>query len=237
VAAEDEMHDHSHPDVTGGWLRPAVFGPMDGLVSNAALIVGVAAGTSDGTGSAVVLAGLAGLAAGAFSMAVGEYASVASQGEAARREIARERAEIVENPDGETAELAGMLMARGVDAETAQRAAAQVHDDIDNAVQIHSIAELGVDPNDIASPVVAAVSSFVSFCVGALVPLLPYLLGLDLLWIAIALTLLALFGCGAAVTRVTSRPWWYGGLRQVLLGGAAFAITYGIGALVGAALV
>jgi VIT1/CCC1 family predicted Fe2+/Mn2+ transporter len=223
--------------VTGGWLRPAVFGAMDGLVSNAALIAGVAGGTRDhADASTVVLAGLAGLAAGAFSMAAGEYASVASQSEAAEREIARERKEIIENPAGETAELADMLVARGVDPVIAQEAAEQVHDDLETAVTVHSIAELGVDPDDLASPYMAAGSSFVSFAIGAMVPLLPYLFGVEVLAPAIVLTLVALFGCGALVTRLTSRPWWFGGLRQVLLGGAAFALTYVVGVAVGAGI-
>lgn len=232
--SEPAPTDHSHPDVNGGWLRPAVFGAMDGLVSNAALIAGVAGGTRDATdASAVVLAGLAGLAAGAFSMAAGEYASVASQSEAAQLEIARERQEILDNPDGEQAELAEMLQMRGVDRETAERAAAQMHHDVDSAVEVHSLTEFGVTSDDLASPVVAAVSSFVSFGIGALVPLLPYLLGVTVLAPAIVLTLIALFACGAVVTRLTNRPWWFGGLRQVLLGGAAFALTYGVGAAVG----
>lgn len=229
--------EHTHPDVTGGWLRPAVFGAMDGLVSNAALIAGVAGGTRDHTdASTVVLAGLAGLAAGAFSMAAGEYASVASQSEAAEREIEREREEIIENPAGETAELADMLVARGVDPAIAQEAAEQVHDDLETAVTVHSIAELGVDPDDLASPYTAAASSFVSFALGALVPVLPYLFGVEVLAPAIVLTLVALFGCGAIVTRMTSRPWWFGGLRQVVLGGAAFALTYVVGMAVGAGM-
>jgi VIT1/CCC1 family predicted Fe2+/Mn2+ transporter len=226
--------DHSHPDITGGWLRPAVFGAMDGLVSNAALIAGVAGGTRDSAGtSAVVLAGLAGLAAGAFSMAAGEYASVASQSEAAAREIGIERQEIIDNPLGEAAELAEMLVLRGVDPEIARQAAAQVHDDLDNAVAVHSLAELGLNPDELASPVTAAVSSFLSFAVGAFVPVLPYLLGASTPVIALVLTLFALFGCGALVTRLTMRPWWFGGLRQVVLGGAAFALTYVVGMAVG----
>jgi VIT1/CCC1 family predicted Fe2+/Mn2+ transporter len=226
--------DHSHPDITGGWLRPAVFGAMDGLVSNAALIAGVAGGTRDSAGtSAVVLAGLAGLAAGAFSMAAGEYASVASQSEAAAREIGIERQEIIDNPLGEAAELAEMLVLRGVDPEIARQASAQVHDDLDNAVAVHSLAELGLNPDELASPVTAAVSSFLSFAVGAFVPVLPYLLGASTPVIALVLTLLALFACGALVTRLTMRPWWFGGLRQVVLGGAAFALTYVVGMAVG----
>lgn len=229
--------DHEHPDVTGGWLRPGVFGAMDGLVSNAALIAGVAGGTRDhADASAVVLAGLAGLAAGAFSMAAGEYASVASQSEAAEHEIAKERREIIANPLGETEELAEMFTDKGIDPDLAREVAVQVHRDLDNAVAVHSIEELGVDPDDLASPVVAATSSFVAFALGALVPVLPYLFGFEVLAPAIVLTLAALFACGAVVTRVTSRPWWYGGLRQVLLGGAAFALTYVVGMGVGAGL-
>lgn len=229
--------DHEHPDVTGGWLRPAVFGAMDGLVSNAALIAGVAGGTRDHTDAkVVVLAGLAGLAAGAFSMAAGEYASVASQSEAAELEITKERAEILENPEEETAELAAMFVDKGIEPELAQEVAEQVHRDLDNAVSVHAIEEFGVDPDDLASPVVAAVSSFVSFALGAFVPVVPYLFGAESLVPAIVLTLLALFACGAVVTRLTSRAWWFGGLRQVLLGGAAFALTYAVGMGVGAGL-
>ncbi|WP_082748940.1 VIT1/CCC1 transporter family protein [Nocardioides jensenii] len=225
---------HEHGDVNGGWLRPAVFGAMDGLVSNAALIAGVAGGTRDATDtSAVVLAGLAGLAAGAFSMAAGEYASVASQAEAAEFEVEKERHEIITNPDAERAELAEMLTERGLDAELAAQVADQVHRDVDSAVAVHSMEEFGIDPDELARPGVAAVSSFVSFSLGAFVPVLPYLLGATVLWPAMALTLIALFVCGALVTRLTNRPWWYGGGRQALLGAAAFAITYLVGIAVG----
>lgn len=228
---------HEHGDVNAGWLRPAVFGAMDGLVSNAALIAGVAGGTRDaGDTSVVVLAGLAGLAAGAFSMAAGEYASVASQAEAAEFEVAKERHEIINNPALEQAELAEMLRERGLDADLAEEVAEQVHRDVDTAVAVHSMQEFGVDPDELASPVVAAVSSFVSFSLGALVPVLPFLFGMTVLWPAMALTLVALFACGAVVTRLTNRPWWYGGGRQVLLGAAAFAITYLIGIGVGEGL-
>ncbi len=228
---------HEHSDVSGGWLRPAVFGAMDGLVSNAALIAGVAGGTQDATDSnAVVLAGLAGLAAGAFSMAAGEYASVASQSEAAEREIAKERQEILTNPEAERAELVEMLTEKGLDAELAEEVATQVHRNVDAAVAVHAMEEFGVDPDELASPTVAAVSSFLSFSLGALVPVVPFLVDGDALPWAIGLTLVALFLCGAVVTRLTSRPWWFGGLRQVLLGGAAFVLTFWIGSLVGAGL-
>lgn len=227
---------HEHPDVTGGWLRPAVFGAMDGLVSNLALIAGVAGGTRDHTDStAVVLAGLAGLAAGAFSMAAGEYTSVASQSEAAQREIDKERREIIANPVAETDELAQMYVEKGLDPELAREVARQIHVDVDNAVSVHAREELGVDPDDLASPMTAAVSSFLSFAVGALVPVLPYLLGAGSLLPGLLVTLVALFLCGAVVTQVTSRSWWYGGLRQTVLGAAAAGLTYLFGSLVGGA--
>jgi VIT1/CCC1 family predicted Fe2+/Mn2+ transporter len=225
---------HDHPDVTGGWLRPAVFGAMDGLVSNLALIAGVAGGTRGGS-SAVVLAGLAGLAAGAFSMAAGEYTSVASQSEAAQREIDKERREIIANPVAETDELAKVYVDKGLDPVLAAEVARQIHFDVDNAVSVHAREELGVDPDDLASPMVAAVSSFMAFAVGALVPVLPYLLGAHSLVPALVVTLLALFACGAVVTQVTSRAWWYGGSRQMVLGAAAAGLTYLFGSLVGGA--
>jgi VIT1/CCC1 family predicted Fe2+/Mn2+ transporter len=229
--------EHEHPDVTGGWLRPAVFGAMDGLVSNVALIAGVAGGTRDAVDSrAVVLAGLAGLAAGAFSMAAGEYTSVASQSESAAREIDKERAEIVRNPVGETRELAAMYVKKGIDAHLAQEVARQVHLDVDNAVIVHAREELGVDPRDLPSPRVAAASSFLSFGIGALLPVLPYLLGASSLLPALVITLIALFGCGAVVTQVTNRSWLYGGTRQMLLGAVAAGLTYAVGAAVGANL-
>jgi VIT1/CCC1 family predicted Fe2+/Mn2+ transporter len=224
---------HEHPDVTGGWLRPAVFGASDGLVSNLALIAGVAGGTQGDSSTAVVLAGFAGLAAGAFSMAVGEYTSVASQSEAAAHEVNRERREIIANPEAETKELAAMYVEKGIDEHLAYEVARQIHLDVDNAVKVHAREELGVDPHDLASPMLAAVSSFVAFGIGALIPLLPYLLGANSLLPGLVITLLALFGAGAVVTSVTSRPWWYGGARQMFLGGVAAAITYGVGALVG----
>lgn len=225
---------HDHPDVTGGWLRPAVFGAMDGLVSNLALIAGVAGGTRDHADSrAVVLAGLAGLAAGAFSMAVGEYTSVASQSEAAKREIEKERREIIANPVAETSELAEVYVERGLSPQLAAEVARQIHTDVNTAVSVHAREELGLDPDDLASPWVAAGSSFLSFAVGALLPVLPYLLGADSLLPGLLVTLLALFACGALVTQVTNRSWWYGGSRQLLLGAAAAAATYLVGGLVG----
>ncbi|MFY0405773.1 VIT1/CCC1 transporter family protein [Solicola sp. PLA-1-18] len=225
---------HSHPDVAGGWLRPAVFGAMDGLVSNFALIIGVAGGSSAGDRTPVVLAGLVGLAAGAFSMAAGEYTSVASQSELARAEVDVERREIAQNAPGEEAELAERFVTRGVDPVIAAEVARQIHDDPEIAVRVHAREELGIDTDDLPSPVLAAGSSFLAFAIGALLPLLPFLLGVDALWPSIAVSLLALFACGAVVTRVTARPWWFGGLRQLAIGVAAAGVTYLLGTAFGA---
>jgi vacuolar iron transporter family protein len=229
---------HEHPDVSSGWLRPAVFGAMDGLVSNLALIAGMAGGTAAaGAGTtAVVLAGVAGLAGGAFSMAAGEFTSVASQAEYAQAEVAKERQEILDNPGAETAELVAIYVDKGIDPQTAHRMAQEIHRDIDRAVAVHAMEEFGVDPESVPSPVVAAVWSFGSFVAGAAVPLAPYLFGLANLWVAVALTLAALFACGAAVAKVTVRSWWWSGLRQMLIGGAAAAVTYVLGSLVGVGL-
>jgi VIT1/CCC1 family predicted Fe2+/Mn2+ transporter len=226
--------DHEHPDVTGGWLRPAVFGAMDGLVSNFALIMGVTGGVDDT--EPVIIAGLAGLAAGAFSMAAGEYTSVATQRELALAQIEVERHEIVHNEAAEQAELAAMYVEKGIEESTARDAAAQIHRDVDNAVEVHAREEFGVDSSDLVSPRLAAVSSFFAFALGAMVPLLPLLAGIEAVWPIVVLSLVGLFACGAVVTNVTSRSWWYGGLRQLALGAAAAGLTYLIGDLVGASL-
>jgi VIT1/CCC1 family predicted Fe2+/Mn2+ transporter len=225
-------HHHEHRDVTGGWLRPAVFGVMDGLVSNTALIAGVAAGADEPR--TVLLAGFAGLAAGAFSMATGEYVSVASQAELAQAEIEVEKAEILRVPAAEEAELAGMYRSRGVDADTAAEVARQLSRDPEQAWRVHAREELGIDPDDLPSPWIAAGSSFVAFTAGALVPLLPYLFGGTALLVPVLLALVALFGAGAMVSRFTDRGALYSGSRQLVLGGAAAALTYGVGSLVGA---
>jgi VIT1/CCC1 family predicted Fe2+/Mn2+ transporter len=211
-----------------------VFGAMDGLVSNFALISGVAGGQA--APNTVMLAGLAGLAAGAFSMAVGEYTSVASQSELAQAEIAVERRELELRPHAELRELAELYVSRGVEPELAYQVAEQLSRDPDQALKIHSQEELGIDPHDLPSPRVAAVSSFVSFAIGAFLPVLPYMLGAHSLWPALVLALLGLFGCGALVSRVTARSWLYSGLRQLLLGAAAAGLTYLFGSAVGAGL-
>jgi vacuolar iron transporter family protein len=230
-----EIHAHRHRDVTGGWLRPAVFGAMDGLVSNFALIAGMDGGTTSGS-HVVVLAGLAGLVAGSFSMAAGEYTSVASQRELALAEIDLERREIAEHGAEETDELAGAYRAKGLDPELADRVAEQLHADPETALGEHVREELGIDPNDLPSPLLAAGSSFLAFAVGAVLPVAPYLLGAETVVPALLVSLIALFGCGAVVSRVTARSWWSSGLRQLVLGALAAAVTYGIGSAVGTTL-
>ncbi|WP_035850329.1 VIT1/CCC1 transporter family protein [Kitasatospora azatica] len=220
-----------HRDVNGGWLRPAVFGAMDGLVSNFALMTGVVGGAA--SSSTVILTGLAGLAAGACSMAAGEYTSVASQRELVEAEIEAERLELSRNPQGELVELAEVYIARGVEPELAHEVARQLTRDPEKALEVHAREELGIDPHDLPSPLVAAVSSFGCFALGALLPLLPYLLGATSLLPALILAVLGLFLCGAVVARVTARSWWFSGLRQLVLGGAAAGVTYLLGWLIG----
>jgi VIT1/CCC1 family predicted Fe2+/Mn2+ transporter len=222
---------HHHRDVSGGWLRPAVFGAMDGLVTNVSLIAGVGGG--GGSAHVIVLTGLAGLAAGAFSMAAGEYVSVSSQNELVQAEVDKERHELEHNAAFEQAELAGMFRARGVSAATARQAAAEISAQPDKALAVHALEELGVDPGDLPSPLVAAGASLASFAVGALIPLIPYLAGLDVLGVALGLAAAAAFAGGGVVARLTGRPFWRGALRQLVLGAFAAGITYLIGILVG----
>jgi vacuolar iron transporter family protein len=226
-----EAHEHSHADVSGGWLRAAVFGAMDGLVTNTALVSGVGGGGA--SSRAIVLAGTASLVAGALSMALGEYTSVKTQNEQLDLEVEKERRELERNPAGELAELVQMLRVRGVDGDLARQVAVQLHRDPDTALRLHVVAELGLNPADKPSPMTAAVSSLLTFAVGAVVPLLPYLFGLSLLWVALLCGGLGLVVAGALSSRFTPRPWWSAGLRQLLFGAVAAGATYAIGAAIG----
>lgn len=226
-----EIREPHHADVTGGWLRPAVFGAMDGLVSNIALIAGVGGGGV--APQNVVLAGTAGLIAGAISMALGEYTSVRSQNEQVAAEVAKERRELERNPDAEARELADAWTARGLPRDLAVQVAEALRNNPREALRVHVQEELGIDPDDQPSPWTAAFSSFVCFSVGALVPLLSYLFGSTSLALALAIGGLGLFAAGALTARFTRRPWWRVGLRQLLLGGAAAGATYLIGRLIG----
>ena len=231
TARETGEHHHDHRDVTGGWLRPAVFGVTDGLVSNTSLLAGVTA--AHVSAHSVILTGLAGLAAGAFSMATGEFVSVASQVELTRAEIDIEKSEIKRVPKAEEAELAAIYEARGVEPALARQVAKQLSADPDQAWRVHAREELGVNPDDLPSPWTAAISSFLAFALGAFLPVLPYLLGVETFGLSILLAGVALFGCGAAVSRFTNRSWPYAGGRQLLLGAAAAGVTYLIGSAVG----
>ncbi|WP_409331508.1 VIT1/CCC1 transporter family protein [Trujillonella humicola] len=226
-----ERHGHTHGDVSGGWLRPAVFGAMDGLVTNTALVAGVGGGGAPPR--AIVLAGAASLVAGALSMALGEYTSVKTQNEQLDLEVAKERRELQRNPRGELAELVEQLRVRGVEEDLARQVAVQLSRDPETALRLHVVAELGVTVDEPPSPRTAAISSFLTFATGAVVPLVPYLLGFPLLWVALLCGGVGLAVAGALSARFTSRPWWYGGGRQLLFGALASGATYLIGLAIG----
>jgi vacuolar iron transporter family protein len=221
--------DHRHADVSGGWLRAATFGAMDGLVSNTALIAGVAAAASPHT---VVISGVAGLLAGAFSMALGEYTSVTTSNEQIDSEVRVERRAFERHPKAERAELVSMLVGLGMSEETAAKATDEIHQDEGRAVNFHLVQELGVDPTEKPSPWLAAISSFVMFAVGAIVPLIPYLLGYQSLVAGLICGGVGLLIAGGAAASFTSRPIWLGSVRQLLFGGIAIAATYLVGMLI-----
>jgi VIT1/CCC1 family predicted Fe2+/Mn2+ transporter len=227
-------NEHEHRDVSGGWLRPTVFGAMDGLVTNVSLIAGVGGGGLDR--SRIILTGLAGLVAGAFSMATGEYTSVTSQNELVRAEVEMERRQLAAYPEEEQRELAEAFADKGVDPGLARKVAEEVSADPDEALRLHAREELGVDPDELPSPVVAAVSSFFSFAVGAIVPLLSYLVGSASLYLALGIAAVALFALGGVVARLTAVNVWYGALRQLVLAGLAAGVTYAVGRAIGASV-
>jgi VIT1/CCC1 family predicted Fe2+/Mn2+ transporter len=204
---------------------------MDGLVTNIALIAGV--GGSGAGAHLIVLTGMAGLVAGAFSMALGEYASVETQNDSVRAEVRIERDELSRHPTAEKAELVASFVQMGLTRETAQLVAEEVHANPSLAVRVHINQELGVNPDDQPSPWVAAGSSFLCFAIGALVPLAPYLLGFASLIVGLLAGAGGLFLAGALASRFTTRSWWLSGLRQVGFGVIAAVATYLVGALIG----
>jgi vacuolar iron transporter family protein len=224
------IQSHRHSDVSGGWLRAATFGAMDGLVSNTALIAGVAASASAHT---VVLSGVAGLLAGAFSMALGEYTSVTTANEQIDAEVRLERHALRKDLEAEKTELVWMLTEMGMTPETAERASEEIHRDEDRALNVHVAQELGVDPREKPSPWVAAGSSFVMFAIGAIIPLIPYLMGLESLWAGLLFGGVGLLIAGGVAARFTSKPVWWASLRQLGFGAIAIAATYVVGTLVG----
>ncbi|TMM36613.1 MAG: hypothetical protein E6F99_15215 [Actinobacteria bacterium] len=227
-AAYDSGH---HADVSGGWLRPAVFGAMDGLVTNIALIAGVGGGGVSVHN--VILTGFAGLVAGAVSMGLGEYTSVRTQNDQVAHEVAKERAELERHPEVEAEELAGMWIARGLPEHLAREVAAELSKNVDEALRVHAQEELGVNPAEQPSPWTAAISSFLCFSAGALVPLVPYLFGATVLWLALLVGGVGLFVAGALTARFTNKRWYVSGLRQLALGLAAAGLTFLIGKLIG----
>lgn len=229
--SDPHAYDHSHANVSSGWLRASVFGAMDGLVSNIGLITGVAAA---GAGPAiVVVTGVSGLIAGAISMALGEYTSVRTANEQVDAEVRTEREALSRNPEGEQAELAVLFTKFGMEAEVATLAASQVHTNDERALRVHLTHELGLNPDDKPSPWVAAISSFVFFSVGAIVPLVPFLFGSGELWLGLAFGGAGLLIAGGVAATFTRRNWLKGALRQLLFGGVAVAATFVIGTLLG----
>jgi VIT1/CCC1 family predicted Fe2+/Mn2+ transporter len=227
--------DHDHRNIQGGAARAAVFGVSDGLVSNIALVLGMAgAGPAP---SVVRLAGLVGLVGGAFSMAAGEYVSMRAQTELLERELDIERAEIARRPDAEQRELAEIYRSRGVAAEVADRLAQEMMSDPDLALETHAREELGIDPGELGAPVKAAASSFAAFSVGALVPLLPWFFtgGTPGVLLSMALGAVAALVIGILLARFTKRSVVAGAGRQLLIAALAAGIPYMIGRGVGVA--
>jgi VIT1/CCC1 family predicted Fe2+/Mn2+ transporter len=238
-AAGDELArvEGRHRNIGGNALRAAVLGANDGLCSNLALVMGVAGASANG--SAIAIAGLAGLIAGAASMALGEWISVTSSRELAERELRIEREELAAAPEQEREELQLIYEAKGVPPEEASRLSRSLLRDPEAALDVLAREELGIDPRELGgSARTAALVSFLLFALGALLPVLPYLLasGTAAFASSVALSGLALFGIGAAITLFTGRSVWRSGIRQLVLGLAAAGVTYAVGSALGVAL-
>jgi VIT1/CCC1 family predicted Fe2+/Mn2+ transporter len=220
----------------GGTIRAGVLGVNDGLVSNLSLVMGVAGGTDDP--GVILLAGVAGLMAGAFSMAAGEYVSVRSQRDVYERLIELERAEIAEWPEEEEAELRDIYRSKGLNEQEAAAVAKRLMKDPDTALDAMTREELGLSPSDLGSPWGAAISSFVAFVAGAIVPIAPYFFGNGnmTLGLSAGLSAAALIAVGGTLAALTSRSAAWGALRMLLAGSAAALVTYGIGRLVGVSI-
>jgi VIT1/CCC1 family predicted Fe2+/Mn2+ transporter len=228
--AKKEMHVGVD---SGGTIRAGIFGINDGLVSNTSLIFGVAGATNDP--KAVLIAGCAGLLAGATSMAAGEWISMQSQRELFEREIAIERREIHEDFEGEVEELAQIYRKRGIPLPQARLVARAIMKDPEHALDVHVREELGLNPDELGSPWKAAGSSFVMFVLGAAVPLAPFIFmaGIGAAVTAAVLAMVALFALGAMIAHYTKNHWFVGGVRMLFIGTLAAAVTYGIGTLLG----
>jgi len=229
--------EHRHRGLGGGGnLRAGVFGVNDGLVSNASLLLGVAGATSDP--HVVILTGVAGMAAGAFAMAAGEYVSVQSQRELYEYQIGLERDELQQYPEAEAQELALIYAAKGLPPREADRLAQRLVSDPEHALDTLAREELGLNPSELGSPWGAAMSSLLSFAIGAAIPVLPFAFGAgsNAMAIAAALTALSLFGVGATLSLFTGRKAFASGARMLLLGGLAAGVTYGVGRAFGVAI-
>jgi VIT1/CCC1 family predicted Fe2+/Mn2+ transporter len=218
-------------------VRPMVFGASDGLVSNLALVMGVGAAAANDPG-AVIIAGIAGLLAGAFSMAVGEYISVRSQREVLDYQIALQQAQLKDDPTSEAAILRSIYMMKGLSDAEARLIVDRIMEDHGRALDTFVREEIGLSAETMGSPLAASGSSFVAFAIGAILPVIPYLLleGMVAFWVSLIVSVMALFGLGAVVSLLTHRPPLVVGARQALMGLAAAVITYGIGALLGVAM-
>jgi len=227
---------HQHRDVRGGGARAAVFGLSDGLVTNISLVLGVA-GANPG-GQIVRLVGIAGLVAGAFSMAAGEYLSMTAQRELMQRELDVERQSLTQSPEGEANELRGMYVKRGIDPSVARDMVHEVMQDPELALETHAREELGINPEHLGSPVQAALSSFFTFAVGAFIPLLPWLFtkGNGAIATSVGLSAAAAIAVGFVLAAFTRRPMLRSAFRQLTITALAAAVTYGVGRGIGTGL-
>jgi len=226
-----------HRSVGGNAIRAAVLGGSDGLLSNFSLVMGIAGATSGNQG--VLLAGIAGLLAGALSMALGEWISVMSSKELYENQMDLEMDELVTNPDGEQKEIALIYMAKGIPENQAREMATEIMKDTNQAHQLLVVEELGINPDDLkGSAMEAALYSFVLFAIGAVIPVIPFMFisGMTAVVFSVCLSALGLFLIGAAITLFTGKNVWYSGFRQVLFGLAAAAVTFGIGKIIGVAI-
>jgi VIT1/CCC1 family predicted Fe2+/Mn2+ transporter len=226
-----------HRTAGGNELRAAVLGASDGLTSNLSLVMGVAGATL--TGHAVLIAGLAGLLAGAFSMSIGEWVSVQSARELNQHQIAIERQELQEAPEEEQEELALIYQSKGLDERTAKELSANLMQQSTTALDTLAREELGIDPKELGgSPWGAAITSFFLFAIGAIIPVFPFIFtnGFAAVGISLALSVLGLFGIGAGVSLTAGSPLWKAGARQILLGLLAAGITFGLGKLIGSTI-
>jgi VIT1/CCC1 family predicted Fe2+/Mn2+ transporter len=232
-SARPPKPESHHRDIQGGAARAAVFGVSDGLVTNVSLILGMAGGTSQG--GLVLLAGMAGLIAGSVSMASGEYISMRVQRELLERELDMERRELGRRPHVEEVELSLIYQSRGMDADLSRRLASEMMRDPDLALQTHAREELGIDPESLGSPWAAAISSFVTFAGGALVPLVPWFFARGDAAIASSIVLAAVTAVvvGWVIGRFTGRHRWHSAMRQLLIAVVAAGVTFGIGKVVG----